>query len=39
MTQTLRIDPEFKAQIPPLTQDERKQNILSEGELLTPILV
>ena len=25
MTQTLRIDPEFKAQIPPLTQEERKQ--------------
>lgn len=42
MTQTLRIDPEFKAQIPPLTQDERKQleeNILAEGELLAPILV
>ncbi|WP_204246552.1 hypothetical protein [Faecalibacterium sp. An122] len=37
MTQTLHIDPEFKAQIPPLTQDERKQleeNILAEGELL-----
>lgn len=42
MTQTLHIDPEFKAQIPPLTQDERKQleeNILAEGELLAPILV
>lgn len=42
MTQTLRIDPEFKSQIPPLTQDERKQleeNILAEGELLAPILV
>lgn len=42
MTQTLRIDPEFKAQIPPLTQDERRQleeNILAEGELLAPILV
>lgn len=42
MIQTLRIDPEFKAQIPPLTQDERKQleeNILAEGELLAPILV
>ena len=25
MTQTLRIDPEFKAQIPPLTREERKQ--------------
>ena len=25
MTRTLHIDPEFKAQIPPLTQDERKQ--------------
>lgn len=42
MTQTLRIDPEFKAQIPPLTQEERRQleeNILAEGELLAPILV
>lgn len=42
MTQTLHIDPEFKAQIPPLTQEERKQleeNILAEGELLAPILV
>lgn len=42
MIQTLRIDPEFKAQIPPLTQDERKQleeNILAEGVLLAPILV
>ena len=42
MTQTLRIDPEFKAQIPPLTEDERAQleeNILAEGELLSPILV
>ena len=42
MTQTLRIDPEFKAQIPPLTPEERKQleeNILAEGELLAPILV
>ena len=25
--QTLRIDPEFKAQIPPLTEDERKQTL------------
>lgn len=42
MTQTLRIDPEFKAQIPPLTQEKRRQleeNILAEGELLAPILV
>ena len=42
MTQTLHIDPEFKAQIPPLTEDERAQleeNILAEGELLSPILV
>lgn len=42
MRQTLRIDPEFKAQIPPLTEDERAQleeNILAEGELLSPILV
>ena len=37
MTQTLHIDPEFKAQIPPLTQEEHKQleeNILAEGALL-----
>ena len=42
MTQKLHIDPEFKAQIPPLTQDERKQleeNILAEGALLAPILI
>lgn len=42
MIQTLRIDPEFKAQIPPLTREERKQleeNILAEGALLAPILV
>ena len=42
MTQTLRIDPEFKAQIQPLPQEERRQleeNILAEGELLAPILV
>lgn len=40
--QTLIIDPEFKAQIPPLTEDERKQleeNILADGEILSPILV
>ena len=40
--QTLHIDPEFKAQIPPLTEDERKQleeNILADGEILSPILV
>src|SRR5699024_11143712 len=40
--QTLRIDPEFKAQIPPLTEDERKQleeNNLADGEILSPILV
>lgn len=39
--QTLVIDPEFKAQIPPLTEDERKQleeNILADGEILSPIL-
>ena len=38
----MHIDPEFKAQIPPLTQEERKQleeNILAEGALLAPILV
>ena len=37
--QTLHIDPEFKAQIPPLTEDERKQleeNILADGEILSP---
>lgn len=40
--QTLHIDPEFKAQIPPLTEDERKQleeNILAGGKILSPILV
>ena len=40
--QTLHIDPEFKAQIPPLTEDERKQleeNILADGEILSPSLV
>lgn len=40
--QTLHIDPEFKAQIPPLTEDERKQleeNILADGEILSPLLV
>ena len=40
--QTLHIYPEFKAQIPPLTEDERKQleeNILADGEILSPILV
>lgn len=40
--QTLNIDPEFKAQIPPLAEDERKQlekNILADGEILSPILV
>ena len=40
--QTLHIDPEFKAQIPPLTEDERKpleENILADGEILSPILV
>ena len=42
MTQTLRIDPEFKAQISPLPQKERKQleeNILAESVLLAPIPV
>ena len=40
--QTLHIDPEFKAQIPPLTEDERKQleeNILADGEILSPLRV
>ena len=40
--QTLHIDPEFKAQIPPLTEDEHKpleENILADGEILSPILV
>ena len=40
--QTLHIDSEFKAQIPPLTEDERRQleeNILADGEVLSPLLV
>ena len=40
--QTLHIDPEFKVQIPPLTEDERTQleeNILADGEILSPIFV
>ena len=38
----LKIDPEFQNQIPPLTDDEYKQleeNILKEGELLSPLIV
>ena len=40
MQETLRIDPEFEAVIPPLTEYEFKQltdNILAEGEVFTPI--
>ena len=40
MPETLRIDPEFEAVIPPLTEYEFKQltdNILAEGEVFTPI--
>ena len=38
----LKIDPEFEAEIPPLTEDEfdlLKQNILSEGRLLSPLII
>ena len=38
----LKIDPEFQNQIPPLTDDEYRQleeNILKEGELLSPLIV
>ena len=38
----LKIDPEFKAQIPPLTEDEYKQleeNIVKEGRLIAPLIV
>ncbi len=38
----LKIDPEFEAAIPPLTEDEfdlLKQNILSEGRLLSPLII
>ena len=42
LDETAHIDPEFKAQIPPLTEDERRQleeNILADGEVLSPLLV
>ena len=38
----LKIDSEFEAEIPPLTEDEfdlLKQNILSEGRLLSPLII
>ena len=38
----LRTDPEFEKMIPPLTEEEYKQletNILSEGEVLSPLVV
>ena len=38
----LKIDPEFEAAIPPLTEDEfdlLKQSILSEGRLLSPLII
>lgn len=38
----LKIDPEFRSQIPPLTDDEFKQleeNILKEGKLISPLIV
>ena len=38
----IKIDPEFEAAIPPLTEDEfdlLKQNILSEGRLLSPLII
>ena len=38
----LKIDPEFEAAIPPLTEDEfdlLKQNILSEGRQLSPLII
>ena len=38
----LKIDPEFEAEIPPLTEEEfnlLKQNILSEGRLLSPLII
>lgn len=38
---TLKIDPEFKGKIPPLTEDEFKQleeNIVSDGEVYDPIV-
>ena len=41
-TENLKIDPEFAELIPPLTDDELKQleaNILSEGEVLSPLIV
>ena len=38
----LKIDPEFQAKIPPLTDDEFKQlreNIINDGEVYEPICV
>ena len=38
----IKIDPEFEAEIPPLTEEEfnlLKQNILSEGRLLSPLII
>jgi hypothetical protein len=42
MNTTLRIDPEFESLCPALTDEEYtqlKENILAEGEVLTPIIV
>ena len=42
MNTTLRIDSEFESLCPPLTDEEYaqlKENILAEGEVLTPIIV
>ena len=42
MNRQLRVDPEFRDKIPPLTEDEFKQleqNILADGEIYEPIIV
>ena len=42
MNRQLRVDPEFRDKIPPLTEDEfnqLEQNILADGEIYEPIIV
>ena len=38
----LKIDPEFKEKIPPLTEDEfslLEQNILADGQVMVPLII
>lgn len=42
MNAILKIDPEFEAMCPPLTEDEYQQleeNIMDEGLVITPLIV